>query len=63
MMQLKALDPACAERIGEHERIIGLRHILVHGYDALKPDVVWYIVMEKLPALRHELEELLGAGS
>ncbi len=63
MMQLKALDPACAARMEEHERIIGFRHVLVHGYGALKPDIVWYVVTEKLPPLRRELEELLGTGA
>lgn len=59
MLRLKSLDPATAGRIGEHERIIGFRHVLVHGYDALEPDIVWYIVKEKLPILRTELEGLL----
>ncbi len=63
LMQLKTLDPSCAEQITEHKRMIGFRHVLVHGYDALKPDIVWYIVKQKLPPLRVELEELLGEGS
>lgn len=60
MIQLSSLDQTCAEQISEHERIIGFRHVLVHGYDVLDPDVVWYIVKEKLPVLRREVETLLG---
>ena len=63
MMQLKSLDPACADRISEHERIIAFRHVLVHGYDALKPELVWHVVTDKLPVLRGELEGLLGSGT
>ena len=33
---------------------------LVHGYDAIDPAIVWYIVKEKLPVLRVQLEALLG---
>ena len=63
MLQLRALDPATAKSIGEHERIIGFRHVLVHGYDVLEPDVVWHIVKDKLPVLRVELEGLLESRS
>ena len=59
MLQLESLDPATAGQIAEHERIIGFRHVLVHGYDVLEPDVVWHIVKNKLPILRTELEQLL----
>jgi uncharacterized protein with HEPN domain len=62
MMQLRALDPAEVERIGESQRIIGFRHVLVHGYDVLDPTVVWFVVTDKLPTLRDELESLLGSA-
>lgn len=60
LMQLKSVDAQCAEQITDHERIIGFRHVLVHGYLTLEPDVVWHIVKERLPELRSELEALLG---
>ncbi len=60
MMQLRSLDSETAAQISESERIIGFRHILVHGYHVLNPDVVWYVVTEKLPILRSELEAMLG---
>jgi uncharacterized protein with HEPN domain len=50
------------ERIGESQRIIGFRHVLVHGYDVLDPTVVWFVVTDKLPTLRDELESLLGSA-
>lgn len=63
MLQLRSLDAATASRIGESERIIGFRHVLVHGYDVLDADVVWYIVTEKLPILQDELDDLLRQSS
>lgn len=59
MMQLKALDPDCASQFHEHDRIIGFRHVLVHGYDAIDPDIVWHVVTEKLPILHRELVDTL----
>ena len=60
ILQLKSLDPATAAQISEHSRIIGFRHVLVHGYDSLDPEIVWHVVKVKLPVLRAELEKLLG---
>ncbi len=56
MLQLKSVDPKCAAGFDEHQRIIGFRHVLVHGYDALEADIVWHIVTEKLPLLVQQLE-------
>ena len=63
MLQLRSLDPAAAAQISESERIIGFRHLLVHRYDAIDPDIVWHIVKEKLPILRTELEGLFEQES
>ena len=59
MVQLYAIDRATAERIPEHRRIIGFRHVLVHGYDAIESEVVWHVVTGKLPVLCAQLESLL----
>ena len=59
MLQLKTLDPRAVEGFTEHARIIGFRHILVHGYHSLDPDLVWVVITEKLPVLRNELEAAL----
>jgi len=60
MLQLKTLSPETAAGFTEHRRIIGFRHVLVHGYYVLDPDLVWLIIEEKLPILRGELEAMLG---
>jgi len=39
--------------------MIGLRNILIHGYHAVDPRVLWAIVEERLPELRPLLKELL----
>lgn len=41
--------------------IVGMRHILVHGYFDVDVDLVWDVVEHKIPALKPEIEELLQA--
>ncbi|MFO8079227.1 MAG: HepT-like ribonuclease domain-containing protein [Armatimonadota bacterium] len=36
--------------------IIGMRHIIVHGYELVDPDEVWEVVSRDIPALLEELE-------
>lgn len=59
LMQLDRVAPQLAGRIPEKRAIISFRHVLVHGYDAIRPAMVWSVVEEKLPALRDTLLTLL----
>lgn len=56
MLQLDAVEPALASSFTEHDRIIGFRHVLVHGYFDLNTELVWLVLKEKLPILLSELE-------
>jgi uncharacterized protein with HEPN domain len=38
-------------------QIIGLRHRLIHGYDAVDLDILWEILSKDLPPLITELEK------
>lgn len=40
-------------------QITGLRHRLIHGYDAVDLDILWDIVQYDLPPLIATLEEIL----
>lgn len=59
LRQLDSHYPEIAARITEYERIIRFRHALVHGYDSIKPQLVWDIIENKLTTLCEELEILL----
>lgn len=59
LFQLAKLDSALAARITESEGIIGFRHVIVHGYFDLKPDVVWSVLKNKLGILSEEVKTLL----
>lgn len=39
--------------------MIGMRHILVHGYYQIKDEIVWATIDAELPALKNKLTKLL----
>jgi uncharacterized protein with HEPN domain len=57
--RIKKLDNSILGSISEHERIIGFRNVITHGYDALEPEIVWAAIQNHLPKLKEEVRELL----
>lgn len=43
-------------------QIVGLRHRLVHGYDAVDLDILWNIIEQDLPPLLMALEAIIREG-
>ena len=41
-------------------RIVGMRHVLVHGYFGVDLEAVWDAVVQDVPVLRSAVEELLA---
>lgn len=39
--------------------IIGMRNRLIHGYFTVNPDMVWKTVIDDIPVLINQLEELI----
>lgn len=39
----------------------GMRHILVHAYDAVKLDIVWRTIQQDLPPLVEPLTQMLDS--
>ena len=42
------------------EQMIGLRHVLVHGYYTIKPKQLWNIIEKDIPVLKPQIEDLLN---
>ena len=40
-------------------KIVDTRNFVIHGYDTLTVDILWSIVINHLPLLKTEIEELL----
>jgi len=40
-------------------KIVDVRNYVIHGYDSVTVDILWSIVVNHLPLLKNEVEELL----
>jgi uncharacterized protein with HEPN domain len=58
--RIRRRDPEVVERISSYNDIIGLRNVVIHGYDDINYDAIWEAVQESLPVLLTEVEQLLG---
>ena len=60
LAQLARTDPPAASQIGEYQRIIAFRNILIHGYAEIDHRVVWNVLELKLPVVLRQTSNLLG---
>jgi uncharacterized protein with HEPN domain len=60
--RLMKIEPTIASTITDARQIIGLRNILVHGYDVVRHEVVWGILENDLSARTQEVDTLLERG-
>lgn len=51
------IDPEI--KISNARQIVGTRNYLIHGYDSLRLEMIWAIIIKDLPKLRKEVESLL----
>jgi uncharacterized protein with HEPN domain len=69
LIRLVEIIGEAAARVGTESRekypsipwlqIVGMRNRLIHGYDAVDPDVLWDTIIDDLPPLIDELEKIL----
>lgn len=59
LIRVKRLDISALDHISEHDRIIGFRNVISHGYDAIDTEIVWDAIQNHLPTLKRETEKLL----
>jgi len=60
LAQLARADQATASQIGEHQRLIAFRNILIHGYAEIDNRIVWNVLELKLPIVLSQASNLLG---
>jgi len=46
--------------ISNSRKILDVRNRIIHGYDSVSDEIIWGIVMNYLPILQKEIEELLN---
>ena len=47
-------------RITSARKIVDLRNFIVHAYDSLQPVIIWGVLINHLPLLKQEVNELLN---
>lgn len=45
------------------DKMIGMRHVLVHGYFYVDLDIIWTVIEKDLPPLRQSIEAIFAAGA
>lgn len=46
--------------ISNARQIIGTRNYIIHGYDSLRPEMIWAIIINDLPRLKSEIAGYLN---
>ncbi len=46
-------------KITNARKIVATRNRVIHGYDSVSEDVIWAIVVQELPKLENEINQLL----
>jgi uncharacterized protein with HEPN domain len=46
-------------KISNSRKIVDARNKIIHGYDEISDDVIWGIIVNNLPILKSEVENLL----
>lgn len=59
MYQADRLEPLLAEQVEDLPQMIGMRHVLVHGYRHVKNPKVWDVVENHLGRLIDDLAKIL----
>lgn len=49
-------------QISNARQIVGTRNYLIHGYDSLRLEMIWAIIINDLPKLKAEVLSLLEPG-
>lgn len=45
--------------ISSARKIVDTRNYVIHAYDSLKPDILWAIVINHIPRLKAEINQLI----
>ncbi len=59
-VRIRASEPHALDQIADAPKIIGMRNVLVHGYDALDPARIQEAIALSLPELIANIDAALG---
>jgi uncharacterized protein with HEPN domain len=58
--RLAKLEPALVDSVANLKLAIDLRNRIIHGYDSVDDEIVYFTVMDDLDGLRVDLSQLLA---
>lgn len=56
----RLLNRDSAIQLSNSRKIVDTRNRIIHGYDSVSDDIIWSIVINHLPILKAEAEQLLS---
>ncbi len=59
MNRIVTRDAGYLNKISEARNIIGLRNQIIHAYDNISDQNIWSVLIQHLPKLKQEIEQLL----
>ena len=59
LTQAVSIKPSLLLSISDAQKIIGLRHRLVHAYHDISQPIIWAVVQDHLPILDQEIRNLM----
>jgi uncharacterized protein with HEPN domain len=56
--RIKIIDRKILDNIDDWKEIIGFRNIIAHGYDVVEHELVWETIVNDIPVLIRQLEDV-----
>lgn len=60
MNRILKIEPTIS--ITSARKIVDTRNYVIHAYDSLKPDILWAILINHIPRLQNEINNLLKSS-
>jgi uncharacterized protein with HEPN domain len=58
LARLRRDHPTLVDQIRDSHKIVGLRNVLAHGYDILEHEILWDIVINKIPLRKRDIQRM-----
>lgn len=56
----RILNQDASIKLSSTRKIVDTRNRIIHGYDTVSDEILWNIIKQYLPVLKHEVEQLLN---
>ncbi|MCC6945214.1 MAG: DUF86 domain-containing protein [Thermomicrobiales bacterium] len=61
--QAEIEEPLLGDSVPDLKKIVGMRHVVAHGYRDIRPEIVWEAAVHRVPPLRLLLLEMIDQYS